>query len=164
MPEGTDKEKSWPLMRKCDSKLPIEALISSIQEQAIRTSYVKYHIDKSVESLSCRLCGKTDETIRHIVTEYSKVAQTEYKRMVCWKLCEKFNLEKSEKCYLHNPQSVTDNVNHRLIWDMNIQCDGVIVERKPDIVIVNKMEKTAVIINVAIPGDKSIIDKEKKEN
>ena len=156
-------------MRKCDSKLPTEALICSIQEQAIRTSYVKYHIDKSVKSPSCRLCGKTDETINHIVTECPKLAQTEYKRrhgnvarMVCWKLCEKFNLEKSEKWYLHNPQSVTENVNHRVIWDMNIQCHNIIVERKPDIVIVNEMEKTAIIINVAIPGDKSIIDKEKK--
>ena len=30
---------------------------------------------------------------------------------------------------------------------MNIQCDNVIVERRPDIVIANKMEKTAIIID-----------------
>ena len=35
---------------------------------------------------------------------------------------------------------------------MNIQCDNVIVERRPDIVILNKMEKTATIIDVALPG------------
>ena len=46
---------------------------------------------------------------------------------------------------------------------MNIQCDNVIVERRPDIAIVNKMEKTAIIIDVAIPGDKTIIDKEKEK-
>ena len=79
------------------------------------------------------------------------------------KLCEKFNLEKSEKWYLHNPQTVRENVNHKLIWDMNIQSDNVIVERRPDIVIVNKMEETAIIIDVAIPGDKKTIDKEKKK-
>ena len=33
----------------------------------------------------------------------------------------------------------------------------------PDIVIVNKMEKTSIIIDVAIPGNKRIIDKEKKK-
>ena len=44
---------------------------------------------------------------------------------------------------------------------MNIQYDNIIAERRPDIVIVNKMEKTAIIIDVAIPGDKRIIDKEK---
>ena len=37
---------------------------------------------------------------------------------------------------------------------MNIQCDDIIVERRPDIAIVNKMEKTAIIIDVAIPGTK----------
>ena len=83
--------------------------------------------------------------------------------MVHWKLCEKFNLEKSEKWYLHNPQTVSENFNHKLIWHMNIQRDNVIVERRPDIVIVNKIEKTEIIIYVAIPGDKRIIDKEKEK-
>ena len=46
---------------------------------------------------------------------------------------------------------------------MNIQSDNVIVERRPDIVIVNKMEKTAIIIDVAIPGYKKTIGKEKKK-
>ena len=39
----------------------------------------------------------------------------------------------------------------------------IIVERRPDIAIVNKIEKTAIIIDVAVPGDKRIIDKEKEE-
>ena len=76
---------------------------------------------------------------------------------------EKFNLKKSEEWYLHNPQTVIENINHKLILDMNIQRDNVIMERRPDFVIVNKMEKTAIIIDVAIPGDKRIIDKEKEK-
>ena len=35
------------------------------------------------------------------------------------------------------------------------------MERRPDIAIANKMEKTAIIIDVAIPGGKKIIHKEK---
>ena len=170
MPEGTDKEKSWLWLRKCDLKIPSEALICSAQEQIIITNYVKYHIDKSVDSPFCRMCGETGETISHIVSECSKLAQMEYKkrhdnvaRMVHQKLCEKFNLEKSEKWYLHNPQTVSENVNHKLIWDMNIQRDHVIVERRPDIVTVTKMEKKAIIIYVAIPVDKKIIDMEKEK-
>ena len=46
---------------------------------------------------------------------------------------------------------------------MNGQCDNLILEGGPDIVIVNKMEKTAIIIDVAIPGSKIIIDKEKEK-
>ena len=84
-------------------------------------------------------------------------------RMVHQKLCEKFNLEYSEKWYLHNPQTVSENINHKLIWDMNVQCDNVIVEWRPDSVIVNKMEKTTIIIDVAIPRDKRTISKEKEK-
>ena len=101
------------------------------------------------------------------MSECSKLAQRGYKRrhenvarMVHWKLCEKLNLEKSKKWYLHNPQTVSENVNHKLIWDTNIQCDRIIVERRPDIVIGNKMEKTAIVTDVAIPVDKRIIDKQ----
>ena len=46
---------------------------------------------------------------------------------------------------------------------MNIQCDNITVERKPDIVIVIKKEKTAIITDAAIPGHKRITDKEKKK-
>ena len=76
--------------------------------------------------------------------------------------CEKFNLEKSEKWYIHNPHTFTENVNYKLIWDMNTR-DNVIVETRRDIVIVNKTEKTAIIIDVAIPGDKKIIDQKKEK-
>ena len=101
-----------------------------------------------------------DETISHIVSECSKLAQREYKRrhdfvvrMVYWKLCEKFNLEKSGNWYLRILQTVTEKVNYKLMWHMNIQCDNIIVERRPDIAVVNKMEMTAIIIDIAIPGE-----------
>ena len=170
MTEGTEEEKSWLWLRKCDLKVPSEALICSAKQQIIRTNYVKYHIHKSVDSPSYRMCGETGEKISHVVSECSILAQREFKRrhgnvarMVPQKLCEEFNLEKSEKWHLHNPQTVSENVNHKLIWDMNIQCDNIIVERRPDIVIVNKMKKTAIIIHVSIPGVKRINYKEKEK-
>ena len=63
MPEDTDKEKSWLWLRKCDLKIPSVAQICLTQEQSIRTNYVKYHIDKSVDSPFCRMCGETCKTI-----------------------------------------------------------------------------------------------------
>ena len=161
MPESTDNENTWVWLRKCDLKIRNEVLICSAQEQAIRKNYVKYHIDECVDSPSCRMCEGTGETVSHIVSECSKLAHRENKRrhdivatMIHWKLCEKFNPEKSEKWFPHNPQTVSEDVKHKLIWDINIQPDNVIVERRPDVVILNKMEKTAIIIDVAIPGDK----------
>ena len=115
------------------------------------------------------MCGETSEKVisrvnsQNLLRENTKESMTYVTRMVHWKLCEKFKLEKSEKYYLRSPQTVSENIYHKLIWDMNIQCDNVIVERRPDIVIVDKTEKTAIIIDAAIPGDRRIIDKEKEK-
>ena len=80
MPEDTDREKSWPWLRKCDLKVPSETQMCPAQEQTIRTNYVKYHIDKSVDSPFCTMYGETGKTISHIISECSKLAQREYKR------------------------------------------------------------------------------------
>ena len=113
MPKSTDKKKPGS-----DLKIPTEALTCSAQEQAIRTNCIKYQID----SPCCSMCGESGKTISHIVSEYSKLDQSGYKRshgsvarMVHWKLCEKFDLKKSEKWYLHNPQTFAKSVNHKLM-------------------------------------------------
>ena len=56
------------------------ALICSAQEQALRTNFTKFYIDKSSESPLCRMCGEKAETVSHLVSECSKLAQREYKR------------------------------------------------------------------------------------
>ena len=48
----------------------------------------------------------------------------------------------------------------KLIWDINIQCDNVIGARRPDLILVDKKAKSCVIIDVAIPGDCRIREKE----
>ena len=55
-----------------------------------------------------------------------------------WKLCEKYHLEQKDKWYEHTPNSVSENDEVKLLWDINIQCDHVIETRRPDIVVVNK--------------------------
>ena len=170
MPVTTDKEKTWSWMRKSDLKITTEALICAAQEQAIRTNYIKYNIDKTADSPTCRLCKERGETVSHIVSECKKLAQTDYKRrhdnvakMIHWRLCEKFMLEKPDQWYEHSPETVSENTTHKLLWDMNIQCDHTIEARRPDIVIIDKVEKSAIIVDVAIPGDKRIYDKEKEK-
>ena len=39
------------------------------QEQALKTSYVKFNRDKSVDSPLCSLCGQKGETINYIIGE-----------------------------------------------------------------------------------------------
>ena len=65
---------------KGDLKIGTVALQCAAQEQAIRTNYVKYHMDRTSESPLCRLNGKRGESVQHLVSGCEKLAQKEYKR------------------------------------------------------------------------------------
>ena len=69
-------------------KRETESLIVAAQNQSIRTNLVKAKIDKSQGDSLCRVCRKVDESIDHIVSGFSKLAQKEYKR-------RQFNLGKT---------------------------------------------------------------------
>ncbi|CAB4022312.1 Hypothetical predicted protein [Paramuricea clavata] len=155
-----DREETWWWLKKGDLKPETEVLLCAAQEQALRTNYVKFHIDRTVESPLCRLCGEKGEHITHLISECKKLAQKEYKRrhdnvarIVHWKLCGLFQLEKAEKWYEHQPNGVIESDNVKILWDFNIQCDHVIECRRPDIVVVLKKEKECKIIDIAVPGD-----------
>ena len=47
------------------------------------------------------------------------------------------------------------------MWDFSIQSDHVIEARRPDLVVVEKKERSCKIINFAVPGDSRIDEKEK---
>ena len=49
-------------------KIGTEALLCAGREQAIRTSYVNHHSDKSSESPLCRLCRRKGESVQHLVS------------------------------------------------------------------------------------------------
>ena len=74
-------------------KRETESHIVAAQNQSIRTNLDKAKIDKSQGDTLCRMCRKVDESIDHIVSGCSKLAQKEYKRrhdnlgkIVHWKL------------------------------------------------------------------------------
>ena len=99
--------------------------------------------------------------------ECKKLAQREYKRrhdtvskLVHWKLGEKHNLERKEKWYEHFYQGAVEDDDVKSIWDINIQCDNVTEARRPDLILIDKKAKSCVIIDVAIPGDCRIREKE----
>ena len=54
------------------------------QEQAIRTNLISAKIDKTQQESKCRMCGQSDESVSHILSECGKMAQKEYKRRHDW--------------------------------------------------------------------------------
>ena len=71
-------QKTWTWLRKGNLKRETESLLIEAQGNAIRTNHIKARIDKTQQNSKCRLCGDRDETINHIISECSKLAQ-EYK-------------------------------------------------------------------------------------
>ena len=100
----------WAWLQNGDLKRETESPIVAAQNQSIRTNLVKANIDKSQGDSLCRMCRKVDESIDHIVSGCSKLAQKEYKRrhdnlgkIVHWKLAKKCNFQAGDKWYEHEP-------------------------------------------------------------
>ena len=128
---------------------------------------IKARIDKTQQDSKCRLCGDRDETINHIISECSKLAQREYKarhdwvgKVIHWEMCKKFKFDLTNKWYMHNPAPVLENATHKLLWDFNIQTDHLIPARRPDLIINNKKRRTCKIVDFVVPADHRIKLKE----
>ena len=83
---------------KKNFKRETESLLIVAQNNSIRTYHIKVKIDKTQQNSKCRRCGNRDETINHIKSECSKLAQKEYKTRYDW-----------VGKVIHNPASVPEN-------------------------------------------------------
>ena len=109
-------DKTWTWLRKGNFKRETESLLIAAQDNAIRTNYIKARIDKTQQNSKCRLCGNKDETINHIISECSKLAQKEYKtrhdwvnKVIYWEMCKKLKFDNTNKWYMNNSASVLEN-------------------------------------------------------
>ena len=53
-----------------------------------------------------------------------------------------------------------ESENFKVLWDFTVQYDRKLKEGRPDNVFLDKKEREVVIIDVAIPGDDRVKDKE----
>ena len=164
------RQKTWTWLRKGNLKRETESLLIAAQDNAIRTNHIKARIDKTQQNSKYRLCGDRDETINHIISECSKLAQNEYKARHDWvgkvihrEMCRIFQFDHTNKWYMHNPAPVLKNDSHKLLWDFSIQTDHLIPSRRPDLIIINKRKRICKIIDFAIPADHRINLKESEK-
>ena len=119
-------DQCWTWLHNGDMNRETESLIVAAQNQSIRTNLVKAKIDRSQGDSLCRMCRKADESIDHIASGCSKLAQ-EYKRrhdnlgkIVHWKLARKCHFEAGDKWYEHEPEHVLENEDYKILWDFSI--------------------------------------------
>ena len=106
----------------------------------------------------------------HLVSGCEQLAQREYKRRqdnvarkVHWDLCKKDRLEHKEKWYGHIPEGAVENEEVKVLWHINVQCDNVIETRRPNIILLAKIERKGIIIDIAAPVDVRVGEKERKK-
>ena len=152
-------------------KKEIDGIIMAAQEQALRTRNIRKAIDKEKISGMCRMCGEREETVAHIVSECKKLAQNEYKNwrhdkvaaIIHWELCKMYGVVVKEKWYDHKTEKVTETDEIKILWDTRIQKDKVIENSRPDIVVLNKITRKCVLIDIAYPFDTRINKKEQNK-
>ena len=127
------------------------------ENSAIRTNHIKAIIDKTQQNSKCRLWRDRDETINHIISECSKLAQKEYKArhnwvgtMIHWEMCRKFQFDHPNKWYMLNPAPLLENDSHKLLWYFGIQTDHLILARRPDLIIINKKKRESVKLSTLL--------------
>ena len=62
-------------------------------------------------------------------------------------------MEHNEKWYEHKPKRVLENRAVKIPCDMNIQTDKVIQSNKPDVVVLDKVKRKCILVDVACPFD-----------
>ena len=141
------REKTWTWLRKENFKRETESILIAAQNNTMRTNQIKRRIDTQ-QNRKCWLCGDRDETINHIISKCSKLAQKEYKtrhdgvgkRIHC-EMCKKFKFNHTNKWYMLNPAAVLENYTHKLLWDFDIVTDHLILARRPDLMVITKKKK-----------------------
>ena len=113
------------------------------------------------------MCRVENEAVSHIVSECKILAQKDYKkrhdnvcRYIHWKLCEKHDFQRVQQWYEHEPDGVIENKRYKILWGFTSQCDIKIEARRPNIVFIDKTVKKVKNVDVTIPGDERVNERE----
>ena len=138
--KGNITSEDLEIVKKRETLRETESILIAAKNNAIKTYHIKARIDKTLQNSKCRLCDDRDETMNHIISEFS--TQKECKnwhdmvgKLIYWELCKKLKFDHTNKWYMHNPESVLENETHKLLSDFEIQTDHLISARRLDLVI-----------------------------
>jgi len=99
------------------------------------------------------------ETIEHILNGCKVLTNTEYlsrhnqvAKIIHQELAIRFGLvQEPLPYYRYEPQSVLENNKAKIYWDKEIRTDKTVVHNRPDILLVDKQQDKAYIIDIAVP-------------
>ncbi|XP_045480902.1 uncharacterized protein LOC123685290 [Harmonia axyridis] len=142
-----------------------EGTVLAIQDQVVPTrTYVKHILKQQVESTKCRMCNVAEETIQHLSSGCSTIAGTKYLsrhdnmgKVVHQLLClQKQLVQHFTPHHIYKPQTIVENEQHKIYWDLAVTTDRGVEHNRPDMVVWDNKKKTVIIIDFAVPQDNNL--------
>jgi hypothetical protein len=72
-------------------------------------------------------------------------------------------IETTENWYSHIPKSVCQHEDITVLWNQGVQTDTEVLANRSDIIIKNKEDEICLLIDVAIPSDRNVIQEPEKK-
>ncbi|XP_022188758.2 uncharacterized protein LOC111047332 [Nilaparvata lugens] len=141
-----------------------EGFVQAIQDQVIATNAYRRHVmgDRTISD-KCRMCASAVESIQHIVSGCSVLAPREYMlrhnnvaKIVHLEMQIKFgNIADVPPYYNYQPPPLVEFNHVKIYWDVQMITDRRVVHIKPDILVLDQLEKRAYIIDITVPSDEN---------
>ena len=118
-----DKKYTHQWVSSTGLKGETEGFILAAQDQSLPTRNYQANILHTGVDPRCRLCAEKVETIDHIVSGCSKLANTEYKmkhdrlgQYLHWNICNHYDMPTPKHWYEHHRQPVTEGKSATILW------------------------------------------------
>ena len=137
-----DQQKTNQWLRSTGLKGETEGLMIAAQDLSLATRSYHHRTIKDATNPHCRICGKFEESMYHIVSGCPVLAKTEYSyrpnktaEYIHWKICRGYEIETTETWYEHQPTTATENSEVTIIRDIPVHNDREIKANRSDIVV-----------------------------
>jgi hypothetical protein len=113
----------------------------------------------------CRICGTEGKQLNTsfllapfwLKANIRNVMIYVFAKIIHMNLAVKFNLLKNtQPHYSYKPESCLENDNYKLYFHRTVLTDIHIKHNRPDIIILNKQQKQAYLLDIAVPNSHNI--------
>ncbi|KAL1448377.1 hypothetical protein WDU94_008928 [Cyamophila willieti] len=171
-----DKEASNAWLKNGELFPETEGFMIAIQDQVVNTrNYLKHIVkDPNVQTDKCRRCRDKPETIQHVTSACSHMCQTEYLHrhnqvaaIIHQQICSNLKLlEEKAPYYKYKPAAVLESTRYTVYYDRSVITDRTVSNNRPDIIVHDKQQKSAFLVDIAIPNthniESTIVEKKRK--
>ena len=111
----------------------------------------------------CRECGRAMETVKHILNMCEPKGFSLYKKrhdraklILLWRLLKEYGFKQEEPWYKLEAKPVYENRSVKILWDPSMPRDEEMTERKPHLVVEDRLCKSIYIIEMSVSTNSNI--------